>query len=157
MTIVPNGKGVEYLMSEENKALERRLYEEYNKGKATAFAVIDELYATDTIQHISTGQEILGIENYKQHVSEFSSAFPDLQFTIDDMIAEGDKVALRVTATGTNKGAFRGIPPTNKKVTLSMIQIDRVAVGKFVEGWSRYDTLGLMQQLGLIPTPGKGR
>ena len=141
----------------EIKALERRLYEEYNKGKAVALAVIDELYATDTIQHSSTGQDIRGIKNYKQHVSEFCSTFPDLHFTIDDMLAEGDKVAVRLTATGTNKGAFRGIPPTNKKVTVSMIQIDRIVGGKFVEGWSRYDTLGLMQQLGLIPTPGKGR
>jgi len=145
------------MSTKEIKALERRLYEEYNKGKAAVLAVIDELYATDTIQHTSTGQDIRGIENYKQHVSEFSSAFPDLHFTIDDMVAEGDKVAVRVTATGTNKGAFRGIPPTNKKVTVSMIQIDRIVEGKFVEGWSRYDTLGLMQQLGLIPTPGKGR
>ena len=141
----------------EIKALERRLYEEYNKGQAAVLAVIDELYATDTIQHSSSGQDIHGIENYKQHVSAFSSALPDLHFTIEDMIAEGDKVALRVTVTGTNKGAFRGIPPTNKKVTSEMIQIDRIVGGKFVEGWSRYDTLGLMQQLGLIPTPGKGR
>ena len=145
------------MSAKEIKALERRLYEEYNKGKAAVLAVIDELYATDTIQHTSAGQEIRGIGNYKQHVSEFSSAFPDLQFTIDDMVAEGDKVALRVTATGTNKGAFKGIPPTNKKVTVSMIQIDRIAEGKFIEGWSRYDTFGLMKQLGLIPTPGKGR
>ena len=141
----------------EIKALERRLYEEYNKGKEAVLAVIDELYATDTIQHSSTGQDIRGIKNYKQHVSEFSSAFPDLHFTIDDMIAEGDKVAMRITGTGTNKGAFRGIPPTNEKVTVSMIQIDRFAGGKFVEGWSRYDTWGLMQQLGLIPTPKKGK
>ena len=141
----------------EIKALERRLYEEYNKGKAAVLAVIDELYATDTVQHSSTGQDIRGIKDYKQHVSEFSSAFPDLHFTIDDMFAEGDKVAVRLTATGTNKGAFKGIPPTNKKVTVSMIQIDRIAEGKFIEGWSRYDTFGLMKQLGLIPTPGKGR
>jgi len=131
------------------------LYEEYNKGKAAVLSVIDELYATDTIQHSSSGQDIRGIENYKQHVSAFSSAFPDLHFTIDDMFAEGDRVALRVTAAGTNKGAFRGIPPTNKKVTVEMIQVDRIVGGKFVEGWSRYDTLGLMQQLGLIPMPKK--
>jgi steroid delta-isomerase-like uncharacterized protein len=142
-------------MSAEIKALERRLYEEYNKGKTAVLSVIDELYATDTIQHSSSGQDIRGIENYKQHISEFSSAFPDLHFTIDDIVAEGDKVALRVTATGTNKGAFRGIPPTNKKVTVEMIQVDRIDGGKFVEGWSRYDTLGLMQQLGLIPMPKK--
>ena len=141
----------------EIRALERRLYEEYNKGKVAALAVIDELYATDTIQHSSTGEDILGIKNYKQHLSEFCNAFPDLHFTIDDMVAEGDKVAVRVTGTGTNKGAFKGIPPTNKKVTVSMIQIDRIAGGKFMEGWSRYDTFGLMKQLGLIPTPGKER
>jgi steroid delta-isomerase-like uncharacterized protein len=145
------------MSAKEIKALERRLYEEYNKGKAAVLAVINELYATDTIQHSSTGEDICSIKNYKQHVSEFSNAFPDLHFTIDDMVAEGDKVAVRLTATGTNKGAFKGIPPTNKKVTVSMIQIDRIAEGKFIEGWSRYDTFGLMKQLGLIPTPGKGR
>jgi predicted ester cyclase len=145
------------MSAKEIEALERRLYEEYNKGKAAALAVIDELYATDTIQHSSTGEDIRGIENYKHHVSEFCNAFPDLHFTIGDLVAEGDKVAVRLTGTGTNKGAFRGIPPTNRKVTVWMIQIDRIAGGKFMEGWSRYDTLGLMQQLGLIPTPGKGR
>jgi len=145
------------MSAKEIKALERRLYEECNKGKAAALAVIDELYATDLVYHSSTGRDIRGIKDYKQHVSEFYSAFPDLHFTIDDMVVEGDKVAVRLTVTSTNKGAFRGIPPTNKKVTVSEIQIDRVAGGKFVEGWSRYDTLGLMQQLGLIPTPGKGK
>jgi len=143
------------MSAKEIKALERRLYEECNKGKAAALAVIDELYATDIVYHSSTGRDIRGIKDYKQHVSEFYSAFPDLHFTIEDMVAEGDKVAVRLTGTGTNKGEFRGIPPTNKKVTLWEIQIDRVAGGKFVEGWSRYDTLGLMQQLGVIPTPKK--
>jgi len=145
------------MSAKEIKALERRLYEECNKGKAAALAVIDELYAIDIVYHSSTGRDICGIKDYKQHVSEFCSAFPDLHFTIDDIVAEGDKVAVRLTATGTHKGEFRGIPSTNKKVTVSMIQIDRVVGGKFVEGWSRYDTLGLMQQLGLIPTPGEGR
>jgi predicted ester cyclase len=143
------------MSAKENKALERRLYEEYNKGKATALAIIDELYATETIQHSSTGEDIRGIKNYKQHVSELCNVFPDIHFTIDDMVAEGDKVAVRLTVTGTNKGAFRGAPPTNKKVTLWMIQIDHIVGGKFVEGWSRYDTFGLMRQLGLIPPPGK--
>ena len=145
------------MSAKEIKALERRLYEECNKGKAAAMAVIDELYATDLVYHSSTGRNIRGIKDYKQHVSDMYSAFPDFHFTIDDMVVEGDKVAVRLTATGTHKGEFRGIPPTNKKVTMWEIQIDRVAGGKFVEGWSRYDTLGLMRQLGLIPTPGKGR
>jgi steroid delta-isomerase-like uncharacterized protein len=143
------------MSAKEIKALERRLYEECNKGKEAALAVIDELYATDIVYHSSTGRDIRGIKDYKQHISEFYSAFPDLHFTIDDMVAEGDKVAVRFTGTGTNKGAFMGIPPTNKKITVWEIEIDRFAGGKFVEGWSRYDTLGLMQQLGLIPTPKK--
>jgi predicted ester cyclase len=143
------------MSAKEIKALERRLYEECNKGKAAALAVIDELYATDIVYHSSTGRDIRGIKDYKQHISEFYSTFPDLHFTIEDMVAEGDKVAVRLTGTGTNKGEFRGIPPTIKKITVWEIQIDRVAGGKFVEGWSRYDTLGLMQQLGLIPTPKK--
>ncbi|MGA3191530.1 MAG: ester cyclase [Candidatus Bathyarchaeia archaeon] len=143
------------MSAKEIKALERRLYEECNEGKEAALAVIDELYATDIVYHSSTGRDIHGIKDYKQHISEFYSAFPDLHFTIDDMVAEGDKVAVRLTGTGTNKGAFMGIPPTNKKITVWEIQIDRFAGGKFVEGWSRYDTLSLMQQLGLMPTPKK--
>ena len=119
--------------------------------------MIDELYAIDIVYHSSTGREIRGIKDYKQHVNDFYSAFPDLHFTIEDMFVEGDKVAMRLTGSGTNKGELRGIPPTNKKVTVSMIEIYHFAGGKFVEGWSRYDTLGMMQQLGLIPTPGKGR
>ena len=133
------------------------MYEESNKGKAAALAVIDELYAIDFVYHSSTGREIRGVKDFKQHVSEFYSAFPDLHFTIDDMIIEGEKVAVRLTGTGTNKGAFRGITPTNKKVKLWQIEIDHVAEGKLVEGWSRYDILSMMQQLGLIPTQGKGR
>ena len=145
------------MSAKEIKALERRLYEECNKRKEAAIAVIDELFATDFVYHSSTGRELRGIKDYKQHVSDMYSAFPNFHFTIDDMVVEGDKAAVRLTVTGTHKGEFRGIPPTNKKVTMWQIQIDRVAKGKLVEGWSRYDTLGLMQQLGLISTPGKGR
>ncbi len=141
------------MSAEENKALERRWYEECNKGMEAALAVVDELYAIDFIYHSSTGREMRGIKEYKQHISEFGSAFPDLHFTIEDMVAEGDKVALRLTMTCTNKGAFMGIPPTNKKIVAWEIEIDRFAGGKFVESWSRYDTLGLMQQLGVIPPP----
>ena len=71
------------------------------------------------------------------------------------MVAEGDKVAYRWTLTGTHKGEFEGIPPTNKKVTVWAISISRIAGGKIVEDWSRVDTLGLMQQLGVVPTPKK--
>ena len=142
---------------EDLKVLGRRVVEAWNEGKATVMAVVDEVFATDIVYHGGGGKDIRGIKDYKQHVSEFYNAFPDLHFTIEDMVVEGDKVAMRVTLTGTHKGEFHGVPATNMKVTVSVIQIDRIAGGKFVEGWSRYDTFGLMQQLGLIPTPGKGR
>ena len=143
------------MSAREIKALERHLVEEYNKGETAALAVIDELYTADTIQHTNTGQDIYGIKDFKQHVSELCSAFPDLHFTIDDLFAAGDKVVLRMTATGTFKGAFAGIPPTNKKVKYWGIEIDRIVSGKIVEAWVMVDILGLMQQIGAMPTPKK--
>ncbi len=86
-----------------------------------------------------------------------TDAFPDLHVTLDDIIVEGDKAAIRFTGTGTHKGELMGIPATNKKATWSSVEIDRFAGGKFVESWERFDTLGVMQQLGVVPTPGKGR
>ena len=135
------------------KALTRRFIEEWNKGKAAAMAVIDELYATNFVSH--GDEDIRGIKNVKQSTSEEFSAFPDLHFTIDDMIVEGDKLAARYTITGTHKGEYMGAPPTNKKITIRAIAIERFAGGKIVEEWGSMDTLGLMQQLGVVPTPKK--
>ncbi len=135
------------------KALTRRFIEEWNKGKAAAMAVIDEMYAINFVSH--GDKDIRGIKNVKQSTSEEFSAFPDLHFTIDDMFAEGDKVAARITMTGTHKGEYMGAPPTNKKITIRAIAIERFAGGKIVEEWGVTDTLGLMQQLGVVPTPKK--
>jgi len=135
------------------KALTRRFIEEWNKGKAAAMAVIDEMYATNFVSH--GDKDVRGIKNVKKSTSEEFSAFPDLHFTIDDMIAEGDKVAMRITMTGTHKGEYMGAPPTNKKITIRAIAIERFAGSKIVEEWGQTDTLGLMQQLGLAPTPKK--
>jgi predicted ester cyclase len=139
------------------KALERRYFAESNKGKAAAMAVIDEMCATNGVYHRGTGEDIHGIKDFKQFISEFYDAFPDFHGTIDDIVVEGDKAVVRYTMTCTHKGEYMGVPSTNKKVTLSVIQIDRAAGGKFVEGWERFDTLGFMQQLGLAPKPGKGK
>jgi predicted ester cyclase len=133
------------------RALTRRWFEEYNKGKAAATVVADEFCATDFVLH-GAGPDIRGLKDFKQRDSEIFSAFPDIHFTLEDTVVEGDKVAMRITMTGTHKGEYMGIPPTNRKVTLWAIEIDRVVGCKFVEGWTRYDTLGLMQQLGAIPT-----
>ena len=142
---------------EDIKSLERRFFEELNKGKAAGMAAIDELYATDLVFHGGTGEDTRGIKDHKKYCSELYSAFPDIHFTLDDMVVEGDKVATRSTMTGTHKGEFGGIPPTNKKMTMWKIDIIRIAGGKFVEEWVRYDTLGWMRQLGLVPTPEKAK
>jgi predicted ester cyclase len=137
------------------KALERRFFTESNKGKAAAMTVIDELCATNIVFHPGIGEDIHGIKDFKQFLSKLFDAFPDIHATIDDIIVEGDKAVVRYTMTGTHTGELMGIPPTNKKATWSAIEIDRIAGGKFVEAWERFDTLGFMQQLGVIPTMGK--
>jgi predicted ester cyclase len=142
------------MSAEEIKTLERCFIEELNKGKAAAMAIIDELCATDFVTHSGTGKDIRGIKDFKQDCSEWYKLFPDIHFTIEDMVVEGDKVAVRHTWTGTHKGEPKGIPPTNKKVIMWEIYIDRIVGGKFAESWVRYDTLGLAQQLGLVPKLG---
>ena len=148
---------IRILSAKEIKALERHVLEENNKGKAAAMAVMDEIYATDFVMHGSTEEEdIHGLKDVKQSMSEYYNAFPDLHYTLDDMVVEGDKIVVRCTVTSTHKGEFMGIPPTNKKVKVQAIGIDRVVGGKIVEEWGMGDTLGLMQQLGVVPTPKKG-
>jgi steroid delta-isomerase-like uncharacterized protein len=137
--------------TKEIKALERRYYELVNKGDLTACF---ELCATSVVMHSSLG-ETRGLKEIKKNFKEELKAFPDLHFAVHDIVAEGDKVVARWTMTGTHKGEFKGILPTNKKVTLWGINIDRVAGGKFVEGWVSFDMLSMMQQLGVVPTPKK--
>jgi steroid delta-isomerase-like uncharacterized protein len=137
------------------KALGRRVVEESNKGKAAAMAIIDETTATNVVFHRGAGEDIRGLKDFKQFRSDFFDAFPDARLTIEDMVVEGDKGVMRYTLTGTHKREYMGIPATNKKVKLSVIGIERIAGGKVVEGWERFDTLGFMQQIGVIPTPKK--
>jgi len=143
------------MSTKDPKALDRHFFEEWNKGKAAAMAVIDEICSANVVWHDVNGEVIRGLKDFKKSMSEFFDAFPDNHFTVDDMLAEGDKVAVRYRMTGTHKGMFNGIPPTNKKVTLSAIEIDRTSGNKFVEGWISFDTLGFMQQLGVVPKPKK--
>jgi steroid delta-isomerase-like uncharacterized protein len=139
----------------ENKALERRWFKAFDKGKDAVMAATDELYSNDFVIHSATGEDIHGLKATKKYMGEIFSAFPDVHMTIDDLVGEGDKVAVRFTVTGTHKGKFMGMPASNKKLKMWSIQIDRIANGKFVEGWERTDTLGLMQQLGLMAKPKK--
>jgi predicted ester cyclase len=143
------------LMSvKENRALMRRWFDRSNRGKAAALAVADETCAPDIIFHGIT--ESRGLENYKRFIGEVYNAFPDKQATLDDMVVEGDRVAIRFTETGTQKGTFMGNPPTNRKVMVRGIEIDRVAGGKFAEIWTIIDTPSMVQ-LGLVQVKGKRR
>jgi len=133
---------------EENKALIRRSYEEvWHQGNLD---IIDEIFVADFISHEPAG-EIRGVEGLKQFATMFLAAFPDVQITTEDQIAEGDKVVTRWTITGTHKGEFMGIPPTGVKATWTGISIGRAADDKAVEVWFNWDNLGMLQQLGVIP------
>ncbi len=137
------------MSTEENKAAERRFYEEvWNKHHP---ATVDELVAPDVDEHNPLPGQGPGLEGFKQTVEMALSAFPDVQITLEDLIAEGDKVVARWTGRGTHRGEFMGTPATNKQVTLAGIDIYRYAGGKRVETWRQLDYLGLMQQLGRVP------
>jgi steroid delta-isomerase-like uncharacterized protein len=136
---------------EENKAIARRAYEEvFSKGN---FSLADELYASAHVNHFPGNPPGLpsGLEGLKQLIAFYRSAFPDLHFTVEDQIAEGDRVVTRTTSTGTNTGPLMSVPATGKSVVVTGIQIDRIADGKIVETWGNFDQLGLFQQLGIIP------
>jgi predicted ester cyclase len=128
--------------------------EVFNRGN---ISLIDELFAPDFVEHEELPPGIpAGREAVKHFSTMFRSAFPDLKAAMDDMIAEGDKVVARGTWSGTHKGEFMGIAPTGKSVSFGVIDIVRIAGGKFVEHWGQIDNLGMMQQLGVIPAPGEG-
>jgi steroid delta-isomerase-like uncharacterized protein len=134
---------------EQHKALVRRYIETvWNQGDPS---VIDELVAQDYIQHAKGVPP--GRAGVQQFFTALRAAFPDIHNTIEDMLAEGDKVVWRSTIRGTHTGPFRGIPPTGKQVTITAINILRIVDGQFVENWGEQDNLGLMQQLGVIPSP----
>jgi steroid delta-isomerase-like uncharacterized protein len=135
-------------MSEANKALVRRWWEEgANKCNLT---VMDDLFDADYALHHSIWGELTGREAVKQLVSDVLRPFPDGRYTVEDQVAEGDKVVTRLRFAGTHQGEFLGIASTGKQVTASGISICRIASGKIVEEWEVWDALGLMQQLGAV-------
>lgn len=137
-------------MSDENKAIVRRTMEEcFNNGN---LGVADELVTADYVDHAAPPGFPGGPEGFKQLVGMYRQAFPDLRVTIEEVIAEGDKVVTRWVATGTHQGELMGIPPTNKPVTVTGIDINRVVGGKVTEHWGNFDQLGMMQQLGVAPS-----
>src|SRR6266705_1857502 len=131
--------------TEANKALVRRYVELYNTGSV---ALADEIIASDFVDH--THPELKpGPEEVKHEVTAFRTAFPDAYIRIEDMISEGETVALRFILRGTHRGTFAGIPATGKEVTITGMDFIRIADCKLVELWSNQDTLGWLRQLGL--------
>jgi predicted ester cyclase len=138
------------MSTEKNKANIRRHVEEvWNKGN---LAIIPELLAPNYVAHPLTGDEVKGTDGFKQMVVTSRTAMPDLRYTIDSMVAEGDVVAVRYTATGTFTGKYGDIKPTGKKMKRTDAIFHRFEGGKQVEAWTFSDTLSLYQQLG-IPVP----
>jgi steroid delta-isomerase-like uncharacterized protein len=136
-------------MSEENKALARRSWEIVTEG---AQAPLEEVYAADFVFH-QPNEDIQGVEGLRRFVSMIFEAFPDFRVTLEDEIAEGDKVVSRWTGQGTHQGELMSIAPTGYQVTITGITIHRIEEGKIVEEWENFDALGMMQQIGAIPSP----
>jgi steroid delta-isomerase-like uncharacterized protein len=116
--------------------------------------VIDEVYAPNFVQHEPEPQKVNSREALKQYVDAYLTAFPDLQLSIEDLIAEGDKVVWRFNSTGHQNGPFMGMPPTGRTGSITGIVIFRLQDSRIVEGWVNIDLLGLLQQIGAIPMPG---
>jgi steroid delta-isomerase-like uncharacterized protein len=139
------------LSAEENKRISRRVAEEaFSRGDLD---IIDEFVAENFVNHDPTLPPDLppGREGFKELVNFYRSAFPDAQLTVENQIAEGDKVATRWTGRGTHQGDFAGLPATGKQATITGITIDRIEGGRIVESWNEANQLGLLQQLGAIP------
>ena len=143
-------------MSEPNKAVVRRLFEElWNKSN---LSVAEELFAPNYVHHDpSTPDFGLGPESEKKRATLYLTAFPDLRLMIEDLIAEGETVMARWSCQGTHKGDLSGIAPTGKKFTLTGMTIARLADGKMAEGWINWDALGMFQQLGVVPELAKAK
>jgi steroid delta-isomerase-like uncharacterized protein len=140
-------------VSEENKALARRSWEVVTEGSLdTLEDVFAEVYANNFILH-ELDEDIVGIEGLTQFVSMIRSAIPDLRITIEDDMAEGDKVVTRWIGQGTHQGELMGIAPTGNQLTFTGITIHRIEDTKIVEEWSNWDALGVMRQIGVDPSP----
>jgi steroid delta-isomerase-like uncharacterized protein len=146
------------LMSAEenkNKAVVRRYIEEaWNKKNLD---VVDEIFAPDLLDHEVDGSEVKsGPDDIKSYLAGYyHRALPDVRMTVEDQVADGDKVVTRITVRGTHQGELLGVPATGKRIEVTGISVDRIEGGKIVEGWVSWDRLGLLRQLGAIPKPGQ--
>ena len=140
------------MSTEDNKALAQRWLDEvWNKGDLN---LIDEFIAPDYVLHDPTRPGLKGREGIKESITGFRLAFPDLCFTVEDQVAERDMIVTRYAVQGTHLGPLMGIPATGKQGTITGIDIYRIIDGQIVEAWSNWDTLGLLQRIGIIPPLG---
>jgi predicted ester cyclase len=140
-------------MTTETKMLIERIpLEVLNNGQ---FGLLDEIVATDFVEHSAQPGVPATREGFKQAVKALKTAFPDLHYTIDDSIESGDRIVHRLTASGTMKGDFMGVPATGKRASWTEIHIGRVANGRLIEHWGLVDQLGMLVQLGVVQAPGR--
>jgi steroid delta-isomerase-like uncharacterized protein len=140
------------MSAEDNKALVRRFYEDaWNKHNP---ALVDETHRAD---YVDRSPDIPGIphtrEGLKLFMGAYLRAFPDAHISIEDQLAEGDRVVTRWTGRGTQTGELMDLPPSGKKAVVQGVQVDRLSGGKIVESWTSFDQLGMLQQLGALPAP----
>jgi steroid delta-isomerase-like uncharacterized protein len=138
------------MSTEQNKAVVQRIVEAINQGNWSA---LDDLFSADYVEHAAPPGLPPGLVGLIQFFSMLRAAFPDFHYTVDDVIAEGEKVVQRVTGHGTMQGDFLGMPATGKHASWGEIHIGRFAGDKIVEHWASIDQLGMLQQLGLAPSP----
>jgi steroid delta-isomerase-like uncharacterized protein len=138
------------MTNERNKAIPRRLFEAFETNDQST---LKEVLSPDLVAHHPGAPGPLSREELLQTISVFKTAFSDQEYTIEDQIAEGDKVVTRTTWRATHSGEFQGVPPTGKRVATDGIAITRIQDGQIVERWVSMDQIGLMQQLGLVPPP----
>ncbi len=143
-------------MSESNKAVVRRLFDEvWNKGN---LQVADELFGPSYAHHDpSTPDAARGPEGEKKRATLYRNAFQDLRLTVEELLSDGETITARWSCRGTHKGELNGIAPTGKQIAITGISIARFAGGKMVEGWVNWDALGLMRQLGAVAEAGKAQ
>ncbi|PYM06476.1 MAG: ester cyclase [Verrucomicrobia bacterium] len=143
-------------MSENNKAIIRRLIEEFwNKGNQS---LADQLFTPNYTHHDSSTPDFgHGPESERKRATLYRTAFPDIHLTVEDIIAEGETVMTRWSCRGTHKGDLNGIAPTGKQFNITGVTIARLSNGKLVEGYVNWDALGLMQQLGVVPDLAKAK
>jgi predicted ester cyclase len=146
------GTGSSMAQNPDIKRAARRFYETVNEAMRTGnTGLLDQVIAGNAVDHNPVPGQSPGRDGIKRAFAEFRTAFPDMRTTVEDMVAEGDKVACRVTVRMTHRGTFQKVKPTGKQVTLSGIDILRFVDGNLVERWGEFDTFGLLQQLGARP------